>query len=238
MNNFQQERCLICGQFITAVVGWGWIFSMETEHVICEACEGKLERIEGETCKICGRSFEALANTFRIGEICNDCCRWEEDLQWQGLLEKNFSLFHYNDFLKEVIAKFKYRGDYILAKVFSDEIKSRLGNMEADLFIPIPLSEERLYERGFNQAEALLLEAGFAPVKMLTRVHSEKQSKKSRTERIHLPQVFQLIPAPQLQGRKVILVDDIYTTGSTLRHAAKLLKEAGAFSVNSLTIAR
>ncbi|WP_308167083.1 phosphoribosyltransferase family protein [Bacillus sp. ISL-40] len=69
-------------------------------------------------------------------------------------------------------------------------------------------------------------------------MHSEKQSKKSRSERIHLSQVFQVNPNVDLAGKKVILIDDIYTTGSTLRHAAKLLKVAGAASIQSLTLAR
>jgi len=102
------------------------------------------------------------------------------------------------------------------------------------------LSQERLYERGFNQAEALILEAGFKSTTLLTRIHTEKQSKKSRTDRIHLPQVFQFdsnrsIP---LEGKDVLLVDDIYTTGSTLRHAAKILLEHGAKKVDSFTLAR
>ncbi|WP_251551921.1 ComF family protein [Neobacillus muris] len=238
MNIFLQERCLICDQLIRPEVGWRSLLSIETDQFICGTCEGRLERIEGETCRICGRSFAALADDFRHGDLCHDCWRWEEDPQWQGLLEKNCPIFHYNDFLKEVIAKFKFRGDYMLAKVFSEDMKRALLKMEIDLLIPIPLSEERLYERGFNQAEAMIIEAGFPPANILSRIHSEKQSKKSRTERIHLPQVFQFIHEVQLQGKRAILVDDIYTTGSTLRHAAKLLKGAGAVSVKSLTLAR
>ncbi len=227
-----------CGQPISASVGWRKLFSIETENFLCEECEKKFEKMEGETCRICGRSLELLSGNYRQGDICQDCVRWEEDPQWQGVLEKNYSLFHYNDYLKEVIAKYKYRGDYVLARVFSERIKGVLLSIEADLFIPIPLSEERIYERGFNQAEALLIEAGFVPNPILTRIHSEKQSKKSRIERIHLPQVFQLTPEACLEGKKVVLIDDIYTTGSTLRHAAKLLKRAGAANVFSLTIAR
>jgi competence protein ComFC len=136
------------------------------------------------------------------------------------------------------MARYKFRGDYILAKIFADYIKGILQKINPDFFVPIPLSEERLYERGFNQAEALLTVSGFTPSKILTRAHSEKQSKKSRTERIHIPQVFQIDDQRDLIGKKVLLIDDIYTTGSTLRHAAKLLKKAGAKRVQSLTLAR
>jgi len=114
-----------------------------------------------------------------------------------------------------------------------------LQNFSYDLLVPIPLSDERLYERGFNQAESLALEAGAEPINLLKRVHSEKQSKKSRNERIRLPQVFQLSEtAPPFQNKQILLIDDVYTTGSTLRQAAIILRQAGAKSVQSLTLAR
>ncbi|MDR7237726.1 ComF family protein [Neobacillus drentensis] len=238
MDFSMQNRCLNCYEFILPNIGWRAIFSVEKELLICQTCEGKLEKIDGEQCHICSRPFQNIDEKFRRGDLCHDCFRWEEDQEWQGYLERNHSLFLYNDFLKEMIAKFKFRGDYVLAKIFSEFLKKKLTEIEPDLFVPIPLSEERLYERGFNQAEAILLEAGYHPNHLLSRIHSEKQSKKSRSERIHLPQVFQLLPDIQVAGKKVVLIDDIYTTGSTLRHAAKLLKEDGAASVQSLTLSR
>jgi competence protein ComFC len=238
MRGFRQECCLICHGFITTKIGWKFLFSTEKEHLLCPTCEGQLEKITGETCRICSRPFGHLDERFRHGELCHDCIRWEEDEDWKGYLEKNISLYLYNDFLKEVIAQYKFRGDYILARVFANAIMEVLHKMEADLLVPIPLSEERLFERGFNQAAVLLAEAGFPAAPALSRIHFEKQSKKSRSERIHLPQVFAVNPSMSLQGKKVVLIDDIYTTGSTLRHAAKLIKESGAASVHSLTLAR
>jgi len=238
MNLFLQNRCLICHNDIPPDIGWKTLFSSEKEEHICPACEGKLERIKGETCRICNRPFDRLDAQFRNGDLCHDCLRWEEDEEWRGYLERNRSLFLYNDFLKEVLATFKFRGDYVLIKVFLEPFLEELEKMEADAVVPIPLSEERLFERGFNQAAALILESGLTSSDIFTRVHSEKQSKKSRSERIHLPQVFKIRPDVDLQNKKVVLVDDIYTTGTTLRHAAKLLKSAGAASIQSITIAR
>ncbi|MEH7109911.1 ComF family protein [Bacillus sp. JJ1764] len=238
MNLFGQDQCIICNQRIQPEVGWIALFSREKECLLCPSCEGRFEHITGEQCRICSRPFLQLDEKFQHGDLCHDCFRWEEDSVWKELLERNISLFCYNDFLKEVIAKFKYRGDYVIAKIFAQWLKVEISNMEGDLYVPIPLSEERQYERGFNQAAALLNESGLPSTEILTRTHTEKQSKKSRTERIHLPQVFQLKPNTQLNGKSIILIDDIYTTGSTLRHAAKLLKSAGAQTVRSVTIAR
>ena len=165
-----------------------------------------------------------------------DCVKWEENKDWAGTLERNDSIVTYNDFAQEVIARFKYRGDYIFAQIFAYFMKKKLVELSFDAIVPIPLSEPRLYERGFNQAEAIILASGYQPTRLLSRTHTEKQSKKSRSERIHLPQVFQMDGT--LAAQNILLIDDIYTTGSTLRHAAKVLKDAGAISVSSLTFAR
>ncbi|MGY6213044.1 ComF family protein [Cytobacillus firmus] len=140
--------------------------------------------------------------------------------------------------MKETIARYKFRGDYILAKAFSPFIIERLQSLRFDFLVPIPLSPERLYERGFNQSSALIQEAVFTSVELLQRSHSEKQSKKSRKERIHLTQVFELFSDSSVKDKDLLLIDDIYTTGSTLYHAAKVLKERGAASVCSFTLAR
>ncbi|WP_367379308.1 ComF family protein [Rossellomorea aquimaris] len=124
-----------------------------------------------------------------------------------------------------------------MAKPFAPILKNYIEKSEFDLVTPIPLSNERLYERGFNQSTALLEEAEVRPSCLLTRIHSEKQSKKTRRERLQQEQVFQL-GVGDVKGKRVLLFDDIYTTGTTLRQAAKLLKEAGAREVSSLTLAR
>ncbi|MEH7444574.1 ComF family protein [Bacillus sp. JJ1122] len=179
-----------------------------------------------------------LEPEYRLGNVCLDCKRWEDDDKWSGSLDKNISMFSYDNFTKEVIAKFKFRGDYILAELFASAFRKALLAFQYDYIVPIPLSEERLYERGFNQAEAIIRTAGCQPTHLLSRIHTEKQSKKSRHERIHLEQVFKAETHLDLRGKTILLVDDIYTTGSTLRHAAKLLKDHGAAKVYSLTLAR
>jgi competence protein ComFC len=234
MKLFSDEYCLVCNGNLTPVISWTSVLLITEEQSLCEGCSNKLKLLAGERCSICCRVLDA---NFRSENLCYDCVRWEQDAEWRGALTQNTSLYEYNDFLKELIAKFKYRGDYVLARAFAGAVKRELTSMNYDVLIPIPLSQERLYERGFNQAEALIVEAGFKSSPLLTRIHTEKQSKKSRTERIHLPQVFQL-DGPSLEGKSILLVDDIYTTGSTLRHAAKIVLEHGAAKVCSFTLAR
>ncbi len=142
--------------------------------------------------------------------------------------------------MQDVIAKWKYRGDYILGTAFKqDFIRSfskRFSFLKKEaLLVPIPLSKERMHERGFNQAKVL---AEFLPrpcEDILTRVDSEKQSKKSREERIYTANPFNLT---KIVNKPVILVDDIYTTGTTLRHAGTILKAHGCPEVYALTLIR
>jgi competence protein ComFC len=229
-------NCLNCSTRVEEEWSWRGLFYREPQF-LCQECEKRLEKIEGERCRGCSRSLDALPSTLVKEDICLDCHRWELDPEWRGILHKNDSLYHYNDFLKEYLARYKYRGDNALAKAFSYNIKSYLTKIEYDHIIPIPLSDKRLYERGFNQSTALLEEAEVRPSHILTRLHSEKQSKKTRAERLRQEQVFQLVEC-DVKDKTILLFDDIYTTGTTLRQAAKLLKEAGAAEISSLTLAR
>ncbi|MCM3124137.1 MULTISPECIES: ComF family protein [unclassified Mesobacillus] len=232
------NHCLLCHGELEPVLSWQSFFGEKEPLKICEECSADFELITGEVCEICGRPFAFLETEFRSANVCLDCRRWEVDEYWSGSLDRNRSLYRYTDFTKGVIAKFKFRGDYILASVFAADFRQALQDFQYDYIVPIPLSEERLFERGFNQAEALITTAGFNPTHLLSRIHTEKQSKKSRSERIHLKQVFKLETELNLHSKTILLIDDIYTTGSTLRHAAKILKDNGAAKVYSFTLAR
>jgi competence protein ComFC len=232
MSNF----CLYCGNGIKEVTSWRGLFHSEPQY-LCAECQKGLQTISGQKCTSCSRPLEKLPDELKQEEICLDCFRWEEDPKWKGILELNTSLFEYNDFLKEYLARYKYRGDHMLAKAFGVQLANSIKNHQYDHIIPIPLSEERQYERGFNQSSVLLEEAQLSPSHLLSRFHSEKQSKKSRRDRLRQEQIFTLIDK-DLNGYSILLFDDIYTTGTTLRQAAKLLKEAGAKQVTSFTLAR
>lgn len=230
MTIFQSSICLYCHSPIQESAGWANIFFLEEADLLCTTCRSKLTPIQGSTCEICCKPLQE-------GVRCPDCEQWLIDPLYSRALDYNVSLYTYNPFMKDVIARFKYRGDYELARLFSNELRKKAP--QADVVIPIPLSDQRRYERGFNQAEAMGVMAGIPLTCGLIRVHGEKQSKKSRYERIHTEQVFGIHPeASSFQDKTILVLDDIYTTGSTLRHAGVILKEAGARRVISLTIAR
>lgn len=235
------SHCLWCDEEIIHVVSWREVFGIPHSQVLCGACFDGLERLSGTLCRICGRSFEELDPSFQKEDLCYDCLRWEES-EWRGVLIKNRSLFHYNEFLKDTIARFKFRGDVVMAKGFQTAFTDLYCNeFSGKIVVPIPLSAERLYERGFNQALELARLLPAAVCEALERTGNKtKQSKKTRAERIQYDTpIFQCNHLmTDIEGKNVVIVDDIYTTGATVRHAANALLDGGAASVCSITVAR
>lgn len=222
-------RCLWCTKEMEERLNWKRLLFLSESKNLCATCEEKLDIIHGERCQMCSRQSDQ--------DICSDCIYWQ---QRDNSLSFNHSVFGYNETMQDLIARWKYRGDYILGDAFEGafrkEFKRTFATFDRDvILVPIPLSEERLFERGFNQAQIL---ADFLPMPshaILKRVHSEKQSKKTRHERLTTQNPFKL---HQPMNKKMILIDDIYTTGTTLRHAATCLKAGGASDVFSYTLIR
>ncbi|RWZ55039.1 ComF family protein [Halobacillus fulvus] len=218
-------RCFICHQEIIPEVNWANVWKIDAKQTCCSECLSLFENIN-PGCPKCGRPS--------VEEICFDCVRWGRDKE--DPLEKNISLFRYNDFAKDWVARWKYRGDYELIYSIAPQVKKvwREAGWNYSV-VAVPLSEERLSERGFNQSEALIRTLDKEPLHLLERQGSEKQSKKRRTERMAAANPFKL---KKTIHQPVVLVDDIYTTGTTVRHIATLLKENGCPKVYSFTLFR
>jgi len=221
--------CLWCGNEMGERLNWKRLFFLSESKSLCSTCADKLNIIQGKRCQMCSRQSDE--------PVCSDCIYWQRR---DPSLSFNHSVFGYNERMQNMIARWKYRGDYILGDAFEKAFRKEFKRIKFDrdaILVPIPLSEERLFERGFNQAQIL---ADFLPMSthaILKRVHSEKQSKKTRYERLASQNPFKL-DQPVNTNTKVILIDDIYTTGTTLRHAATSLKTGGASDVCAYTLIR
>ncbi|MDC3416122.1 ComF family protein [Aquibacillus salsiterrae] len=225
-------HCLWCDKQIIVEVTWDNFLYPDKPKKLCIECKSQLTKITGAICKLCGRKSE--------DEQCKDCERWGGNRQWSKVLSFNRSVYSYNPMLQAMIAKWKYRGDYQLVEAFQTDFREAFKQIvracpKDTVVVPIPLSDKRRYERAFNQAEALtqLLEVPYQC--LLTRREGEKQSKKTRQERLSSTNPFQII---EVVRNPIILIDDIYTTGITIRHAAKCLIDAGCPTVYSFTLAR
>ncbi|MUK90808.1 ComF family protein [Ornithinibacillus sp. L9] len=224
-------NCLWCDEEITSDVTWSNVALPTKAKSLCEGCEKELTVLNGSRCLRCSRVSEE--------KICKDCKWWEHYMGGEDVLTANYSVFAYNERMQDMIAKWKYRGDYQIGFAFQGRFtqlfKKQFNDIKNIVAVPIPLSKERMNERRFNQAEML---AHFLPIEVdsvLDRVHGEKQSKKNRYQRLSSENPFKLQKAI---NKPVILVDDIYTTGTTLRHAARLLQQHGCPITYAYTLIR
>lgn len=210
-------------------LSWRTLWSLGEPTNLCITCTEELHTLSGTRCQKCSRESSM--------PTCPDCQRWEVE---HDPLLFNHSVFAYNDIMQDMLARWKYRGDYIVGKAFATTFQKIFNHTFKDInknlmITSIPLSQERLKERGFNQAQML---AELLPIKsgqFLKRVHSEKQSKKTRQERLETDNPFLQI---QNVPKTIVLIDDMYTTGTTLRHAARSLHEGGAENVYAYTLVR
>lgn len=236
------SRCLHCHEPFFEKASWRKLLMLDPPAQLCSDCESKLVEIRGKRCLGCSRSLDSLPIQYMKGDECRDCWNWKQQAYTRDLLERNVSLYQYNSFLKEWLATYKYRGDAIIASFFAEKFAILYKN-EFNGYIPIeiPLSKERLLQRGFNQS-VLLMQGWAEEAGLLMRHSGEKQSKKNRKQRIMQvetqPFQMKLEKKSLIAGKNIVLIDDIYTTGTTVRQAARILKEHGANRVASITVAR
>src|SRR5690625_2780056 len=197
------NNCLWCDEALIIQINWKNIFHLSRIKNVCERCWEQFETLQGVRCAKCSRLTSE--------QLCNDCKKWDDLYEGQDPLTKNFSLFTYNSFMREVITRWKYQGDYLVGEIFHESFFSKFFTEykhlhKHALIVPIPLSKKRSYERGFNQAELLATFLTSNISLLLKRQHDEKQSKKTRMDRLTTKNPFSL---QETINKPVLLVDDI-----------------------------
>lgn len=145
------------------------------------------------------------------------------------------SLYLYNEAMKAYIQRYKFLGDVVLAKAFSCTLHAHLKNEQA-LIVPIPMHIENLKKRTFAPVDELLRAAEIPFVHLLTKTTTATQVGKTREERLQVSQLFDVIHEAVVENKDIVLFDDLYTTGTTIRHAQHALLQAGACSVKAVTL--
>lgn len=184
--------------------------------------------------------------------ICNDCMekidKYSSPAVFKGKTDLKYYLcsFPYTGVLREAFIRYKFFGERAYAEIFSqfmiDCIKEFWHDGDFDLIVPVPLSAERMTERGYNQAALLAqrvaeaLDTEYSEEVLFRIINTRRQSELSYEERsINIKDAF-LARGMQLKGKSVLLVDDVYTVGATMRECAKTLREAGAAKIAGLAL--
>lgn len=223
------DDCRLCEQPLTNV----------SRIPVCPSCLSLPKPLQAEFfCRACRTPF---ADDYPLDEhdLCTVCR--------QGLanFDTAYSFGSYDGSLQQLIHLFKYAKVESLAEPLGHFLSQALP-LEAnfDLILPMPMHWKKRWERGFNQAELLAKPVarrfGLPLAKNLQRTrYTKSQAGLSEAERrANLRGSFVVRHAGQIAGKRILLIDDVFTTGSTLRSAAQVLKEAGAGHVSALTLAR
>lgn len=224
------STCQICGVLLEKT----------GEKVVCGECLGRMKRVDSSFCLCCGVIFDGVGEP----HLCGDC------LTERPPFTRHRSGGRYEGVVKDLILLYKYRGFEVLARTLADFVLRGPGG-EADLWsgieavVPVPLHPAKEKRRGFNQA-ALLAKAlagrmGLPVVNghlIKTRPTAAQTSLQAGERETNLRGAFRVRKAAGLAGKVVLLVDDVYTTGSTLRECSRTLKRAGVEEVRAVTIAR
>lgn len=222
--------CLLCGVRLPG----------SPPILLCPPCFSTLRLVEEPLCPCCGRTFRYAAGGNHL------CARCLPPHDWH--FRRARAILIYNEPAARLVHGFKYGGKTTALSTFGALKRSRPGLEELagfELILPVPLHPRRLRERGFNQA--LLLAQVFFPregkkirsnLLVRNRWTEPQTTLAGQARRKNLAGAF-TVPEPSLvAGKKILLIDDVFTTGSTVNLCAQALREAGAAEVQVLTLAR
>lgn len=209
--------------------------------LFCAACWSTITPLALSRCSQCDRPLPSpVALTYSPTHRCHHCTVRPPSYA------KAWTLYPYLPPLQDAICLFKYRGKVSLAKPLGRLMLDALpAALDADLVIPVPLHPTRLREREFNQSLLLadqvathtVLPLSFA--NLVRTVPSAPQSTLSRKERMkNLRRAFAVRQPQSIAQKRILLIDDVFTTGTTVNECAKVLRKAGAEAVLVLTLAR
>lgn len=225
---FYPAHCVVCAR------------AQSTGRMLCDSCQATTEQIKPPFCETCSRPYSgAISQKF----VCPNC----EDRHFA--FRCAVSRYRASGIVREIIHRMKYGGQFHLRRILADWLweafnDPRIRDDPYDAIVPIPLHPARLRERRFNQAHAIgEIVAKRAAVSLLPclqrRRYTETQTRFDRRDRMrNLRNAFAVRNSTAVTGKRLLLVDDVLTTGSTLHECAFVLLAAGADSVRAVTVAR
>jgi len=204
------------------------------ERFVCDDCRGLFEPVAAPFCK-CGAPTEAAVSN------CTHC------RGRKFYFSHNISAFTYDELMSELINDMKFNSKKRIAQglglLWAKEYSGRATLPQADFIVPVPMHRKKQSERGFNQAETITIPLARAlkiPMRLILRrvfdtIPQSEVHPSLRAENVK--DIFEITNGEMVKGKKIILTDDIFTTGASLNECAKALKKAGASHVSCMTLA-
>ena len=222
-------RCLVCGKII------------KSKGCLCSECFHNIKFIPEPYCHHCGRPLNGDKDDIE-GLCCISCLTKRTNFHLCR------SAVEYDDFSKRIILDFKFRDHLENRKLLTQWMLlagKDIFNAGVDLIIPVPLYFTRLLSRKYNQSAILSAElskmtsipADYKSLKKIRNTLPQVQCNGTK-RRTNIKNAFQVKNPNKIKGKRILLIDDVYTTGSTLNECCKVLLKAGATSVDILTVAR
>jgi competence protein ComFC len=216
------SRCINCGTLISFKDGY-----------LCRKCCGSIEFLTGG-CAIC--SGELNSNQDMCG-MCSDR---------KFYIDKNITIAEFSGVMKEVLHNYKFNKRRGLYKLISSIALPKLNHFIDlfDMITSVPINRKKKWNRGYNQSELIAKqiakETGLTYRTVLKEGYHFKIQKKLgyRDRFLNILNRYKIINSGHVKGRRILIIDDVFTTGATINECARILKSYGAEKVYSLTIAR
>ncbi len=221
--------CVFCGADVGASVSG-----------ICAECSSNIRPVENPVCKTCGQPTAGLSagSSMECGYCLGNKLHFEK---------ARFAVI-YTRVIRHGILHFKFYNSLYLGEVFSGFLSSafrqHFQRQELDAIIPVPVHRKRLTQRGYNQCAILAKKLGTdVSLPVLTGAlvktrNTVPQTQLKRKQRLNNIKGSFTVPNPQeIAGKRILILDDVFTTGSTVSEASRILKRHGAQSVQALVLA-
>lgn len=232
LNIILPPRCIKCGRILSEKNG------------LCSECFSSINFISAPYCYKCGRPFEKESNLkFATKQYCGACLQKKK-----FLFDIQRTAFIYDESSKNLILDLKFRDKTVSAETLANmlyQCGTDIWKENPDLIIPVPIHRLRLLKRRFNQSALLVkylalrcgIKADYSSLKRVQNTIPQVQLS-GFARRKNLRKAFKVTSPQNIKDKKIVLIDDVETTGSTLNECAKILRKAGAKAVYSITLAR
>ncbi|WP_305751897.1 ComF family protein [Mammaliicoccus sciuri] len=219
------NKCIICQNHINEVIDLLNLFSRQS--LTCEQCANQLTF--NHEARRCNRCLKVMSEE---EEDCLDC-------QWLSnkytLINQLYTLYDYDGLVKTLIQQYKLNGDVALNQVFQLPLKLF---KQYDYVIPAPIHPNKLEQRTFDHVTSVLDNHKIKYIQIYETEERQKQSALTKVERSSQHNPFKINKDIDLENKRILLVDDIYTTGLTIHRLAEPLFVRKIRKIDALTFAR